>query len=76
MESNLFLHFLRTLNMQVFNCCRLIEAMFRMTIGKHFVTEHGLDKSTPIEHLFKVLKKCKNKFDCLIYEMLFVRDIN
>ena len=41
----------------------------------HLVTEHGLDKSTPIEHLFKVLKKRKNKFDCVIYELLFIRDI-
>ena len=22
---------------------------------------------------FKVLKKCRNKFDCLVYEMLFIR---
>ena len=25
---------------------------------------------------FKVLKKCKNKFDCLVYEMLFIRSLN
>ena len=24
---------------------------------------------------FKVLKKCKNKFDCLVYEMLFIRSL-
>ena len=23
----------------------------------------------------KVLKKCKNKFDCLVYEMLFTRSL-
>ena len=28
-----------------------------------------------MELLFKVLKKRKNKFDCLIYVMLFIRDI-
>ena len=22
---------------------------------------------------FEVLKKCKNKFDCLVYKMLFIR---
>ena len=28
-----------------------------------------------ISTLFKVLKKCRSKFDCLVYEMLFVKDI-
>ena len=28
-----------------------------------------------IDHLFKVLRKCKSKFDCLIYEMLYIKDI-
>ena len=24
---------------------------------------------------FDVLKKCKNKFDCLVHEMLFIREL-
>ena len=28
-----------------------------------------------IDHLFKVLRKCKSKFDCLVYEMLYIKDI-
>ena len=24
---------------------------------------------------FEVLKKCKNKFDCLVFEMLFIRTL-
>ena len=24
---------------------------------------------------FEVLKKCRNKFDCLVYEMLFIRTL-
>ena len=34
-----------------------------------------LTTKAPIDHLFKVLKKCRSKFHCLVYEMLFVKDI-
>ena len=43
-------------------------------IGKHIETQHD-NKRAKIDHLFKVLKKCRSKFDCLIYEMLFIKDI-
>ena len=43
-------------------------------IGKHLETQHD-NKRAKIDHLFKVLKKCRSKFDCLIYEMLFIKDI-
>ena len=43
-------------------------------IGKHLETQHD-NKKPKIDHLFKVLKKCRSKFDCLIYEMLFIKDI-
>ena len=36
--------------------------------GPHLSIKHG-------QELFKVLKKCTRKFDCLIYETLFIRDI-
>ena len=38
-------------------------------IGKHLKEEHKLQDQ------FTVLKKCCTKFDCLIYEMLFIRNI-
>ena len=38
-------------------------------IGKHLQTQHG-NHRTKTDHLFKVLKKCNSKFDCLVYEML------
>ena len=44
-------------------------------VGKHLVTHHGLDKKALLNHLFKVLKKCISKFGCLIYKMLFIKDI-
>ena len=43
-------------------------------IGKHLQTQHD-NKRAKIDHLFKVLKKCRSKFDCLVYEMLFIKDI-
>ena len=43
-------------------------------IGKHLETQHD-NKRAKIDHLFKVLKKCRSKFDCLIFEMLFIKDI-
>ena len=44
-------------------------------IGKHLAeTQHGNNRRK-IEHLFKVLRKCDSKFDCLVYEMLYIKDI-
>ena len=43
-------------------------------IGKHLETQHGNNR-TKTDHLFKVLRKCNNKFDCLVYEMLYIKDI-
>ena len=43
-------------------------------IAKHYKNMHGKMSQGLLEH-FKVLKKCKNKFDCLVYEMLFIRSL-
>ena len=43
-------------------------------IGKHFLEEHG-DKNLLNEGQFHILKKCDGKFDCLIYEMLFIKEL-
>ena len=45
----------------------------RSSIGKH-MNQHGVEKSTIADN-FSVLKKCRNKFDCLIYEMLFIQEL-
>ena len=49
-----------------------IEEHKNSEIGKH-VAGHGADKN--ISKNFKILKKCKSKLDCLIYEMLFIKEI-
>ncbi|XP_028408834.1 uncharacterized protein LOC114531428 [Dendronephthya gigantea] len=43
------------------------------TIGKHFYEAHGSKDLLNASH-FEVLRKCQNKFDCLIYEMLYIKE--
>ena len=42
--------------------------------GSHVKDEHGKDRET-IERNFKSLKKCQSELDCLIFEMLFFREL-
>ena len=41
-------------------------------VAKHYKNMHGT-MPQDVPKRFKVLKKCRNKFDCLVYEMLFIR---
>ena len=52
------------------------HSMNSSSIGKHFKSAHNRDiQKNPIDHLFKVIKKCTSKWDCLMHEMLLIRDI-
>ena len=42
-------------------------------IGRH-LEERGLSKTDLDDKQFSVLRKCRSKFDCLIFEMLFIKD--
>ena len=44
-------------------------------IGKH-LEQHGLLKNDLADKQFSVLRKCRSKFDCLIFEMLFIKELN
>ena len=44
------------------------------SIGKHMHDTHGMSKPNLINN-FSVLKKCPNKFDCLIPEMMIMQDL-
>lgn len=44
------------------------------SIGKHMHEDHGMSKPN-LNNNFSVLKKCRNKFDCLIYEMLIIKEL-
>ena len=45
-----------------------------LAIGKHLSDAHS-DKNLINEGQFRVLKKCHGKFDCLVYEMLFIKEL-
>ena len=53
---------------------RIVEHKYS-AIEKHFSTAHG-DTSLLKESQFRILKKCQGKFDCLVYEMLFIKERN
>ena len=44
-------------------------------IGRHLV-QNGLLRTDMIDKQFSVLKKCRSKFDCLILEMLLIKELN
>ena len=51
-----------------------MEEHKRSTIGKQVKDEHGKDPETR-EIIFKILEKYLSKPDCLIFEMLFIREL-
>ena len=44
------------------------------SIDKHFRDKHSLAPKDLTKN-FSVLMKCTNKFDCLVYEMFFIREL-
>ena len=44
-------------------------------IERH-LEEHGISKSDLKDNRFSVLKKCRSKFDCLIFEMPSIKELN
>ena len=52
---------------------QLVEEHIRHPIiTKHFKDEHNLRQLNMCRN-FKILKKCRSKLECLIFEMLFIR---
>ena len=43
-------------------------------IGKHLLEAHGSNKLLK-ESQFRVLRKCQGKFDCLVFEMLWIKNL-
>ena len=48
--------------------------LFNSVIGNHVREQHG-NEPCEIAKNFRVLRKCSNKFDCLIFEMFLIRDL-
>jgi len=43
-------------------------------IGKHFHEAHGKSNLLRESH-FKILRKCQGKFDCLVFVMLYIKNL-
>ena len=43
-------------------------------IGRHFLEAHG-NNNLLRESQFTILRKCQSKFDCLVFEMLFIKKL-
>ena len=43
-------------------------------IGRHFLEAHG-NNNLFKENQFTVLRRCQGKFDCLVFEMLFIKNL-
>ena len=50
-----------------------IEEHKHSVVGKHFRDVHDLTPNNLIKN-FKVTKKCRGKLECLIYEMLWIKN--
>ena len=44
-------------------------------IGKHLFREAHGSKNLLKESQFRVLRKCQGKFDCLVFEMLWIKNL-
>ena len=43
-------------------------------IGRYFLEAHG-NSNFLKENQFRVLRKCQGKFDCFVFEMLFIKNL-
>ena len=44
-------------------------------IGKHLINIHGGIDTSSLRSHFSILKKCQTKFDCLLYEVFFIKEL-
>ena len=51
-----------------------IEEHKGSAIGSHLKEQHDIAPDD-IAQFFKILKKCQSKFDCLIFEMFFIKEL-
>ena len=60
---------------------RKVQISISQTTDFHFVSSHFVSQTTVsqmdlVDKQFSVLKKRRSKFDCLIFEMLFIKELN
>jgi hypothetical protein len=52
----------------------LIDEHKTTIVGRHAKEAHG-EALDDLLGRFSVLRKCKHKFDCLVFEMLFIKEL-
>ena len=63
-------------NLRIFDFCLFcIDEHKRSVIGKHMREDHKEDASR-IEGCFSILRKCQGKYECLLYEMLYIKELS
>ena len=48
------------------------NVLVNTAMGKHFHEAHGRSDLLNESH-FKILRKCQGKFDCLVFQMLYIK---
>ncbi len=56
-------------------CVVIKGAMLDTRAGKHFDNDHAGAVPEDLLSCFKVLKKCRNKFDCLVNKLLYIKQL-
>ena len=54
--------------------CALMKVSGTQIIGRHFVEAHGSNHLLK-ENQFRVLRKCQRKYECLVFEILFIKNL-
>ena len=52
-----------------------VEEHKQSVIGNHVREQHGHEPLNEIAKNFRILRKCSNKSDCLIFEVFLIRDL-
>ena len=55
-------------------CTNALASINILQIGRH-LEDRGLSKSDLKDKQFSVLRKCKSKIGCLIFELLFIKEL-
>ena len=56
-------------------CAIQLRSAFDKRLVSFYVSQAHGDKKLMNDGQFRVLKKCRRKFDCLVYEMLFFKEL-
>ena len=64
----------KVLNVSRLSVDQRIEEHKGSAIGNHLREQHDMEPED-IAQNFRILRKCQNKFDCLIFEMFFIKEL-